>query len=200
MDVISITDLQLRCPFLESDHWGRPQKDQPLVCNVSISTNVASEARIDDLLPDGQSCNYGAITKAIEKSVNLFGTSVTEREGVALEVLAESLAKAVLNQGAPEVTLTLERPRAHLSARSIGVSINRTRSGTLSKADKFIVKSLERDVIIGLNEPERHDLQRILVDLTFESVPMVHTQARKAWSAWKPVLKQVEQVRPISAL
>ncbi|GAA5843785.1 hypothetical protein JCM3766R1_000541 [Sporobolomyces carnicolor] len=216
-DLITVSDLELRSSSLQVDHWQRPSKEQPLVCTLSIRTDVDSEAEHDDLLQD--SLNYGTVTKEIEQFVAELDR--TEQD-LPLEFVAEEIAKVVLfRANAPNVHLSLRRPRALLTADCIGVSITRARSdysqprrdsaslgsqprpllsdyALLASSknpleDTFFVKGLRRYIIIGLNPCEREDEQEVIVDLDFyaESHEMINN-ARVAWSGWRGMVKQLE--------
>mgnify|MGYP001600782954 FL=1 len=207
-DIISITALSLRTPCLERDLWHRPSKPQPLLLSLWISTSITSEASVDNLL--GGSLNYGFVTKALEKAV----ASLDPSSEIALEVLADHLAATVLfTANAPNVRIELTRPRALLSAAAIGVEIYRTHSDYLttsspysldlkspnSPLDTFFVRSLRRLIIIGINACERLDEQEVIVDLSFSpstTMPFLGTAARPCWTAWRPVVKSLESVRP----
>lgn len=224
-DLITVTDLELRTPALEVDHWQRPSKDQPLVCTLVIRTDVDSEAQHDNLLTG--SLNYGTVTKAIETFVaQLSSPTQSSPDGIALEVVAEDIAKVVLFQAnAPNVHLELRRPRALLTADSIGVSISRARSdyirivptplsspdvpdapdsfalsptSSAQDQDTFFVRSLRRYIVIGLNPCERLDEQEVIVDLDFHAAAdnmRLPTGARAGWRGWREAVKRVESVR-----
>ncbi|GAA6017262.1 hypothetical protein JCM10207_003667 [Rhodosporidiobolus poonsookiae] len=221
-DEIKVTDLYLTTSALARDHWQRPSKLQPLVCSLSISTSVTAEASTDSLLSD--SLNYGTVTKRIEAHVKSLTVDTAENvEGLPLEHLAEDLAKVILFQAsAPNVHLELRRPRAHLRAESVGVSIFRSRadyalspsfssssSGAPSPSaytllpaspsparDTLFVRNLKRHIIIGLNACEREDEQEVLVDLEFgadEMNMLLKNGARKGWGGWKEAVRAVEE-------
>lgn len=204
-DVISVTGLQLRTASLQPDLWLRPDKDQPLVCSLRVETTIHQEADADNLL--AESLNYGSITKAIEAHV----AQLPEGASLALEVLAERIARVVLFEcHAPNVRLELERPRALLTAAAVGVSIRRTRddycddpvssarlkpTATNPDQDTLYIRQLERHIIIGLNPGERLDEQKVLVDLEFRHEPPTNDMtARPGWQGWRGAVKRVEQV------
>ncbi|GAA6039133.1 hypothetical protein JCM8097_005342 [Rhodosporidiobolus ruineniae] len=219
-DEIRVTDLQLTSPALARDHWQRPSKQQPLVCSLLILTNVDQEADSDSLLND--SLNYGTVTKCIEHHVASLAPA-SDPDGLPLEVLADQLAQVVLfKANAPNVTIDLRRPRAHLRAQSVGVVLARSRSdydlaptssSSSSSApspadwvlrpdapnlnnDRLVVHALSRQIIIGLNACEREDEQEVLVDLDFYPDPMnvrLANGARAGWADWRVAVKQVEQ-------
>ncbi|GAA5958110.1 hypothetical protein JCM10213_005177, partial [Rhodosporidiobolus nylandii] len=227
-DEIRVTDLSLRTPSLAPDHWQRPQKPQPLLLTLSISTDVSGEASADDLL--AESLNYGTVTKVVEAHVaGLAGKEDYGDEGIPLEELAEQLAGLILwKASAPNVLLELRRPRAHLRAESVGVRIFRSRTDyTLSPSasslsssakpspsdytlrtdspslakDTLFVRQLSRQIIIGLNPCEREDEQEVLVDLEFAADEMnvrLSNGARAGWVGWRGMVKKVEEVRCFS--
>ncbi|GAA5934261.1 hypothetical protein JCM1841_005418 [Sporobolomyces salmonicolor] len=228
-DLITVTDLQLRTPTLQRDLWQRPAKQQPLVCSLSIRTDVAAEADSDSLL--SESLNYGTVTKAIEGHVAKLGApepaaSSDQEEGLPLEVLAEDLAKVILFQAnAPNVRLELSRPRALLTAESVGVTITRSRSDYIpptspssSKplaseytlrpdtpalhSDFLFIRALRRLIIIGLNPGELVDEQEVIVDLEFGADEMnvrLANGARAGWTGWRKMVRQVESHLSTSA-
>ncbi|GAA5845109.1 hypothetical protein JCM9279_005436 [Rhodotorula babjevae] len=131
LDVIRVTDLELRTASLGVDLWQRPSKPQPLVCSLDIQTSVRSEATEDNLLTD--SLNYGTVTKAIERHIAHLAppssSTSSPDDHLPLEQLAEQLCHVVLFQAsAPNVRLELRRPRALLTAEAVGVVLSRSRS------------------------------------------------------------------------
>ena len=216
-DTISITELSLRTPHLAPDIWGRTEKSQPLLVSLSIETNVSDEATTDSLL--GDSTNYGVVTKALEaavESLEIESFGRTAEEGIALEELAELLAKVVILQAnAPNVQLELSRSRALLSAESVSVCIYRQRADyegeptaapsqyRLSKEssnwkqDRLVVNGLRRSIIIGVNPCERVDEQEVIVDIGFGSEEMqaYSGSVRQGWRNWRGVVKSLESVR-----
>ncbi|SGY79121.1 BQ5605_C008g05049 [Microbotryum silenes-dioicae] len=233
-DLIQITSLALRTSSLEQDLWQRPSKAQPLFLSLWIHTDVQDEASTDSLL--GSSLNYGTVTKAIEKAVaelaplppspsssDELNLDLDSFGGHPLEAIAELLAKVVLfRSNAPCVRLELIRPRALLTAESLGVDIFRTRADYTAPADtdpsvsiealtldpsspnlahdKLFVRGLRRFIIIGINACERLEEQEVIVDLDFlanQEVFMVAHRlkngARREWRAWRQVVKKVEE-------
>lgn len=213
-DIISISELSLRTQSLEKDLWNRSKKIQPLLLSLSISTDVSDEAVTDSLL--GDSLNYGTVTKAIEKFVK---ESEDNLDNLELEVLAELLCKVIIFIGkAPNVKLELTRPRALLTAESIGVEIYRTKSDYISinstnsslpsdftlspnltnpLSDKFFVRNLRRLIIIGVNACEREDEQEVIINLEFAAEEMLIPYAgtgRVGWKGWRDVVRKVESV------
>ncbi|BGO98814.1 trifunctional dihydropteroate synthetase [Rhodotorula toruloides] len=220
-DVIRVTDLVLRTPALAPDHWQRPHKDQPLVCSLEIHTHVDDEADTDNLLAD--SLNYGTVTKHVERHVRELAVSSSagegELSGIPLEVVAEQLAKVVIFRAkAPNVRIELRRPRALLTADSVGVVLSRSRSeyslpsadspsdsldaytllptATSPANDTLFVRQLRRHVIIGLNPCERHDEQEVIVDLEFAAPDdgmIASNGARMGWLGWRGAVKRAEE-------
>ncbi|GAA6063269.1 hypothetical protein JCM10212_004284 [Sporobolomyces blumeae] len=220
-DLIAVTDLQLRTPHLESDHWLRENRVQPLVATLEIRTDVDAEATEDNLLTD--SLNYGTVTRAIEHFVETLppppyraDDDDTLATGYPLDVLAESLCKVILFEAsAPNVTLELRRPRALLTADCIGVRLTRSRSdylpartagsngedytlnpaSTAQNSDTFFVRGLRRFIVIGLNPCERLDEQEVIVDLNCYPDDMnarLANGARAGWRGWRGMVKQLE--------
>ncbi|GAA6012960.1 hypothetical protein JCM11491_000921 [Sporobolomyces phaffii] len=217
-DLITVTDLELRSSSLDVDHWQRAHKAQPLLCTLAIRTDVDSEAEQDNLLQD--SLNYGTVTKAIEAFVD----DLAPGSELALEFVAEELAKVVLfHANAPNVRLELRRPRALLTADCIGVSITRSRSdysrsaplplgpsgpppaaplaefvllsaSPAPKDDTLFVRGLRRYIIIGLNPCERIDEQEVIVDLEFYADQNDMRLANGARAGWTGWRGMVKQL------
>ncbi|GAA5977696.1 hypothetical protein JCM11641_001381 [Rhodosporidiobolus odoratus] len=226
-DEIRVTDLYLTTPALSRDHWQRANREQPLILSLEIKTDVSTEATTDSLL--AQSLNYGTVAKVIEGHVASLAADDFDQEGIALEVLAEQLARVILfKASAPNVLLELRRPRAHLRADSVGVRIRRSRSDYLvpsspppsasvndlqlhpqSRArqdDTLFVSHLRRHIVIGLNACEREDEQEVVVDLDFGAPPTdkmstatVLQGGRGGWKGWKGMVKKVEEHLTASA-
>lgn len=213
-DRISIAALALQTPHLAPDLWLRADKQQPLLLDLEIDTDVADEASSDSLL--GESLNYGTVTKAIEAFVQQLSPSPAQNEGIQLEELAEDLARVVLFQAnAPNVRLQLARPRALLTAESVAVHIYREKADyalvagryALNPAsghpqqDTLVVNALRRTIIIGVNPCERIDEQEVIVDLEFgaEQMSSPYTGAiRQGWKNWRTVVKSLESVSSLA--
>ncbi|KAK4052540.1 trifunctional dihydropteroate synthetase [Microbotryomycetes sp. JL221] len=200
-DLIQITDLSLRTSVLSNDLWQRPApRDQPLLLSLTITTDVDAEADTDSL--GTESLNYGSITKAVEKLVAGLPLSLEQGEqtSIAIEEIAERIATTIIDKcHAPNVELELVAPRVLLSAEAVGVRIYRSKSFTNAERDQFIVRNLKRQIIVGLNPPERVDEQEVLVNLACspdddDMLTALKTQkgGRVAWSAWRHMVKQVE--------
>jgi len=226
LDVIRVTDLELRTASLGVDLWQRPSKHQPLVCSLDIRTSVRSEATEDNLLTD--SLNYGTVTKAIERHIAHLPAPSSDHDELPLEQLAEDLCHVVLfHASAPNVRLELRRPRALLTAEAVGVVLSRSRSDyTASPSppssppssappsssptytlrpdapslahDTLFVRALRRQIIIGLNPCERLDEQQVIVDLEFGPDTMAMTRLPNgARAGWAHWRKAVKQVEQV---
>ncbi|GAA5962191.1 hypothetical protein JCM3765_003893 [Sporobolomyces pararoseus] len=214
-DLIQVTDLELRTRYLNCDHWQRSFKEQPLICTLSIETSISSEAEQDNL--SQTSLNYGTVTKTIENFISQLEEPEQGEEGYSLEFLGEELSKVILfKANAPNVLLELRRPRALLSADSIGVSLYRSRSDYSQgeegfkllpnfesfKKDYFFIRGLKRFIIIGLNDCERLEEQEVLLDFDFYSNQSEYemlsttttntTTRRVGWSGWREMVKKLE--------
>ncbi|KAM0789125.1 hypothetical protein ACM66B_003179 [Microbotryomycetes sp. NB124-2] len=208
-DLICITDLSLRTTALELDLWQRPApREQPLLVSLTVKTDVESEADSDAL--GQESFNYGSITKAIEKTVKeIPSTLIQGQTHVAIEEIAERIARVVITQcNAPNVDLEVLAPRVLLSAEAVGVRVFRRQSDCASplipiKDDQFIVKNLRRQIIVGLNPPERVDEQEVIVNLAcWADETMLSRLANGGhvgWAGWRHMVKQVESHLSTSA-
>ncbi|KAK4047923.1 trifunctional dihydropteroate synthetase [Microbotryomycetes sp. JL201] len=208
-DLICITDLSLRTTVLETDLWQRPApREQPLLVSLTVRTDVGSEADSDSL--GTESLNYGSITKAIENTVKDLPSALREGQThLALENIAEQIAQVVITKcNAPNVDLEILAPRVLLSAEAIGVRLFRQKDASASSdalyiGDRFVVKNLRRQIIVGLNPPERVDEQEVVVNLTCwadeTKLPRMANGGRAGWAGWRHMVKQVESHLSTSA-
>ncbi len=117
-DVVEIKDLLVRgIVGINPEERARPQE---ILVNVKIWTDTRRAAASDNI---EDTVNYRTISKAIIEHVE-------GGEPMLVERLAEELAGICLqsDESVEEVTLTVEKPGALRFARSVGVTIHRTRS------------------------------------------------------------------------
>ena len=94
------------------------RKRQDILVNLELVTDIRSAAESDDI--DG-SCNYRTVSKSIIRMVE-------ESSFFTVEKLATEIARMVLeDHPVEEVTVSVEKPGALRFARSVGVTITRTR-------------------------------------------------------------------------
>jgi len=116
-DNILIRDLLVR-GIIGLNDWER-EKKQDILINLTLSIDVraASDSdRVEDSL------NYRSLTKAIVEHVEASSRFL-------VEALAADLARiAIVDFGAEQATVRVEKPGALRFARSVGVEIERTRA------------------------------------------------------------------------
>ncbi len=115
-DRILIKDLLLRAIIGINDDERVNRQD--VLINVTLETDTRAAARSDDI---GDAVNYRTLTKQIIDLVE--GTEFLLVERMAGEVARLCLADERVQQ----VQVTIEKPTALRFARSVGVSITRTR-------------------------------------------------------------------------
>jgi len=115
-DRIEIKDLLVRgIVGLNEDER---RKRQDIVVNLEMVTDIRGPGASDSI--EG-ACNYRTVSKSIIRMVE-------ESSYFTVEKLATEIARIVLeNDVVEEVTVSVEKPGALRFARSVGVTISRTR-------------------------------------------------------------------------
>ena len=115
-DLIKIKDLLVRgIVGLNEDERS---KRQDILVNLELATDIRTAAATDDI--EG-SCNYRTVSKSIIRIVE-------ESSFFTVEKLATEIARMVLqDHPVEEVTVSVEKPGALRFARSVGVTITRSR-------------------------------------------------------------------------
>ena len=94
------------------------QKRQDILVNLDLVTDVRSPGATDSI--EG-ACNYRSVSKSIIRMVEASSYFTVEK-------LATEIAHLILeNNPVEEVTVSVEKPGALRFARSVGVTITRTR-------------------------------------------------------------------------
>lgn len=118
MDHVLIKDLLTRGVIGISD--SERSQPQDILVNVVIYVDTSKAAETDDV---NDSVNYRTVAKKIMAHVEVIGRHT-------VEALAADIARLVLEEpGAQGVRVRVEKPGAVRFARSVGVEIERFRSG-----------------------------------------------------------------------
>lgn len=118
MDKVFIKDLLIR-GIIGINEWER-NKPQDIIINVSIFTDLVNAGKNDDI---DRSINYRTVTKRIIKHAE-------ESKRYTVEALAEDIAAICLSEKyVNSVKVRVEKPGAVRFAKSVGVEIERVRSG-----------------------------------------------------------------------
>jgi len=166
-DIIFIDRLGLSAN-IGLDCWGR-RRPQPIFISIYLHltpNGFLSRSGQSDNVND--SVDYGSLTKAVMRYVE------SEKNGFnAVEQLIDGVADqafGLAGENGKEVRVILELPKLVPLAEG-GIAVEVTRRATQGTQDsgaaqkKVYVKDLSYAVIIGVNEPERRDKQRVLVNL-----------------------------------
>jgi 7,8-dihydroneopterin aldolase/epimerase/oxygenase len=114
MDIVFINDLEVKTVIGVYD-WERKIR-QRLVFNIELGCDLRLAGETDDLM---DTFDYYEISKAIYAFTE-------ESEFQLIEVLAESVSKMVMNKyGIKWISLSLQKPDAVDSCKSVGVKIER---------------------------------------------------------------------------
>ncbi|MBO5762044.1 MAG: dihydroneopterin aldolase [Lentisphaeria bacterium] len=116
MDTIFIRDLALECIIGTLEH--ERHEKQELLLNISFSGDFREAGKRDDL---NCSVNYREVE-------NLVISFVENSSFLLLEALAENLAEKILAfERVQEVSITIDKKKAALKAKSIALSITRNK-------------------------------------------------------------------------
>lgn len=116
-DRILIKDLLVR-GIIGLNDWER-EKKQDILLNLELQVETRRAAESDDI---EDSLNYRSLTKAIVQHVE-------SSSRFLVEALAADIARiAIVDFGAKEVKVRLEKPGALRFAKSVGVEIERSRA------------------------------------------------------------------------
>ncbi|KAH7106826.1 Dihydropteroate synthase [Auriculariales sp. MPI-PUGE-AT-0066] len=136
---------------------------QPVLVSLWTPYDLALAGDSDDL---AHSLNYAAVCQTIETCFTAPAFFSSPEEA------AERVARACFDEHPTLTTLRLrvEKPRAALHAKSLGVEITRHRvpSSAPPVPDAFIVTDLKLDTIVGVNSCEREHLQTVVLNLRLE--------------------------------
>ncbi|MCG8469659.1 MAG: dihydroneopterin aldolase [Gemmatimonadetes bacterium] len=114
-DTIVIRDLLVR-GIIGLNDWER-EKEQDIVINLELSLDARPAGRSDEM---NDSINYRNLTKQIIEHVEAAAPFL-------VEALAHQIARiAIVDHGAVEVRVRVEKPGALRFARSVGVEVVRT--------------------------------------------------------------------------
>lgn len=123
LDRIEIHDLLLRC-IVGINETERKNKQDVLI-NIVMWADTRAAARSDEI---GDTVNYRTVTKEIIEHVEASAYFLVER-------LVERIAEICLrDERVQTVQVSLEKPGALRFARSVGVTITRTRGDVLGDA------------------------------------------------------------------
>lgn len=118
LDRIHIRHILARC-IIGVNGWERRQR-QDVVIDVTLFADLAAAGRSDDI---ADTVNYRSVNKRIVESVERSRFHLIER-------LAESVVEICLAfDGVREVEVTVDKPGALRFARSVAVTIRRSRDG-----------------------------------------------------------------------
>jgi FolB domain-containing protein len=122
LDRIEIHDLLLRC--IIGINAAERKNKQDVLINLVLWADTRPAARTDDI---SDAVNYRTITKEIIELVE-------GSEFFLVERLVERIAQLCLRDArVQEVQVSLEKPGALRFARSVGITITRTRADSLSQ-------------------------------------------------------------------
>ena len=147
----------------EWDQSAASNELQPVLVSLWTPYNLQLAGGTDNL---DHSLNYAAVCKTIEKCFDA-AQVFTGPQGAAERVAAACFAA---HPTLTQIRLRVEMPRAALRAKSIAVEIERHRLShvLISVPDVFIVTDLELDALVGVNNCERADRQRVIINLRIE--------------------------------
>lgn len=118
IDEIQIKDLALRTIIGITPDERRDRQDVVINITLYVDTRVAGQS--DDV---GQTVNYRTVTKRVIQMVETTAFNLVEK-------LAAEIARICLEDERVErVRVTVEKPGALRFARSVGITIERTREG-----------------------------------------------------------------------
>ncbi len=166
-DIIFIDRLGLSAS-IGLDAWGR-RRPQPTFISVYLHLTpdgFLSRAGQSDNVKD--TVDYGSLTKTVTRYVEQEENGFHGVEQLIDGVMDKAFELAGGN--GKEVRVVLELPKLVLLAEG-GIAVEMTRKATQSTQGpratqkKVYVKDLSYSVIVGVNEPERREKQRVVVNL-----------------------------------
>ncbi|KAF8624285.1 hypothetical protein AX15_005954 [Amanita polypyramis BW_CC] len=161
-DIIFIDHLNLSAT-IGPDCWGRP-RTQPISLSVYLHLTpygFLSRAGRSDNVND--TINYGHLTKAVTRYVEGDGNVFDSTRQLINGVVDKTFELA--GENGKQVRVLAEVPKIiPLALGGMVVETTVTREGQVVQR-KVYVKDLSFAVVIGVNEPERHEKQRVVVNL-----------------------------------
>lgn len=118
MDRVIIKDLLAR-GIIGINDWER-EKPQDILINITLFADLRQAGETDDIT---HSINYRTVSKKAQAKAET-------AERFTVEALAEDIARLCLEErGVQKVCVRVEKPGAARFARSVGVEVERTKSG-----------------------------------------------------------------------
>ena len=183
-DVVYLKGLRLNA-VIGQDAWHRPEREQPVIVDVRMRTNIEVAGNQDDVL---QTVHYGNLCKAITKEVD------SRKNYSSLVDLAWRISIAAFGPGGgkDEMELTITLPKGILLGDGVGLSaaIHRDREiDTLKETNSLFVRGMKLTCIIGVNEYERLEKQYVILDLRLSDVE------QRIFIEYSKLVKEISDVR-----
>lgn len=194
-DVVRVRNLLLIVPISNGAQW--PPKDpslptkQPIRLSLTVPYNLRVAAQNDDI---SASLNYGSLSSTVLKSLE--GPHLSS--GFAsLEALLDHVFSTcfVSFPDIQQMRVDMTKTRASPYAEAFLVQSTRKRDGTRIGRDIWGVKSLQCNLIVGLNACEREDKQAVHFDV---EVSRSHEDSDVDSFDFRSLGKRLREVRLIS--
>lgn len=143
------------------DWWGR-DKPQPLMISIFVTVNEASRASVTDTVDD-----LGVNYSKLGKDVMEFVEDIT-KEWKSTVTLARDLVGVIsgsTNAKLGEVKIIIDAPKQLLCTDGLEVEMTKSKRG-----DRYLIsiKNIQANLILGVNEHERLQKQRVSFTIILE--------------------------------
>lgn len=165
-DTIRVADLQVTVPLRSGARWPKDPPEpvsQPLLLTLDIFHDIRQTAATDDL---AHSINYSALAKTLKSTLESHGPFDS------LENIIYTALDALLADKVRHLRLSVTQTRPPLHVESIRVQIEATGLPGSWKAvqQMYFFDGLQCDLIIGVNNYEREDKQKVQLDFSIDTL------------------------------
>lgn len=194
-DVVRVRDLLLIVPISNGAQW--PPKNpslptkQPIRLSLTVPYDLRVAAQNDDI---STSLNYGSLSSTVLKSLEgpHFSSGFASLEALLDHVFSTCFVSFPDIQ---QMKVDMTKTRASPYAEAFLVQSTRKRNGTRIGRDIWGVKSLQCNLIVGLNACEREDKQAVHFDV---EVSRSHEDSDVDSFDFRSLGKRLREVRLIS--
>ena len=182
-DVVYLKGLQLNA-IVGNDAWHRPERQQPVVLDVRMRTDIQLAGDKDDVI---HTVHYGNLCKAITKEVE------SGKTFASLVHLAKAVCTASFRPGGckDEMELTITLPKGILLGDGVGLSASFHRNRMFEKPAEdlsLFARGMKLTCIIGVNEYERLEKQYVVLSLRLSDIE------QDIFTEYPPLLKEISDV------
>ncbi|KAJ6498177.1 Dihydropteroate synthase-like protein [Mycena vitilis] len=169
-DTIRVNELLLTIPLLTGAIWPKPSGQaalQPVLVSLSIPHDISSTAATDDL---SHTLNYSLLCSLLRDSLNEKTPPLESLEALSARIFEVLFLSSDPGPVVHEARLKVVQCRAPLNCKAVALESTAIRSSESWTANHIthFCEDLECSTIIGVNQCEREERQKVQVNITIE--------------------------------